>query len=60
MIDLTNNERDTLITGVKLMIEILNEKMDSEPTREMADMSNTLVNVLYKLKGDSDGKEDIR
>ena len=58
--EFTEEEYQALIYVTEMAIGILDEQMSGAPTRELATLCNTLTDTLNKLKGISNGKEDIR
>ena len=53
IVNLTDNETAVLTDALEATVKQLDAIMETTPSREVADASNTLMDILDKLKGKS-------
>ena len=52
ILELTDKEKQVLTDALTATVGQLDAIMENTPSREVADASNTLMDILDKLKGD--------
>ena len=53
ILNLTDKETQVLTDALEATVKQLDAIMETTPSREVADASNTLMDILDKLKGES-------